>query len=129
MEVSYLDASRNSAFRAGTLAIASSHRCPSAGSAAAHTVSTSGVRADRGGGHRDTAAASGSLGEDTQLDAELDGRALHHPGQLAATDHADHREPPGVRRGASGGSGRALHGRRAYPWRDVRVRTASSGRS
>ena len=41
------------------------------------------------------AEAISSLGEDGQLDAELDRRPLHHPGQLAATDDTDDGEASG----------------------------------
>ena len=36
-----------------------------------------------------------ALGEDGQLDAELDRRTLHHPSELAASDDSDDGETPG----------------------------------
>ena len=77
----------------------------------ARTVSRSVCEPTGDDGTTRAADASVGLGEDAQLDAELDGRALHHPGQLAAADHADHREPAGGAprraRGVDGSGGRS----------------------
>ena len=54
-----------------------------------------GVVPDRGAGHDERRGGALALGEDRELDAELDRRALHHPGELAAADDADDGESTG----------------------------------
>ena len=48
-----------------------------------------GVVPHRRARHDERCRGGVALGEHRQLDAELDGRALHHAGQLSAADDAD----------------------------------------
>jgi len=48
-----------------------------------------GVLTDGRARHDEGGCSGVALGQHRELDAELDGRALHHAGELAAADHAD----------------------------------------
>ena len=61
-----------------------------------------GVLADGRARHDEGGGGGVALGEHRQLDAELDGRALHHAGELSAADDADDGE-------SSGGALRLAH--------------------
>ena len=54
-----------------------------------------GVVPDRGARHDERRRGALALGEDRELDAELDRRTLHHAGELPAADHADDGESTG----------------------------------
>ena len=89
----------------------------------ARTASRSVGCADRRGRDHQRGGRVGRLGEHAQLDAELDGRARHHAGQLAAADDADHGESAGgtlrrvTRRSATGGPGAPLDSPSGLPLR------------
>ena len=61
-----------------------------------------GVLTDRRARHDEGRCRGVALGEDRQLDAQLDGGALHHAGELSAADDADDGE-------SSGGALRLAH--------------------